>query len=90
MVYFITDGQNVKIGKTNDIDKRIGTLQTGNEKQLQLLYIIEDVPDSFETHVHGVCERYRLSGEWFHFDALAHLQRHPWFQENMIIIRPKK
>jgi len=87
MIYFITDGENVKIGRTNDLESRISTLQVGNSRPLRILYIINDVEDSFESHVHGICVSYHISGEWFKLGAIDHLQKNPWFRENMIKAR---
>lgn len=86
MIYFLKNHANntVKIGRTKDPIKRLRTLQTGNSDKLELLYIIEDVEDSFETFVHEICARYHISGEWFAGDVLEnHLLRHPWYAKNL-------
>lgn len=86
MIYFLKNHLNnaIKIGRTKDPAERLRTLQTGNANRLEFLYIIDDVEDSFESFIHGICEQYHLSGEWFSEDVLEkHLLRHPWYIENM-------
>lgn len=82
-VYFLSNGRNIKIGRSKNIEERIMSLQTGNDMDLTLLYVIENVKESFEKHVHGVSERYHVKGEWFSKEVLNHLLNHPWFKDNM-------
>ncbi|MCA1806981.1 MAG: GIY-YIG nuclease family protein, partial [Actinobacteria bacterium] len=67
MVYILKNHSNntVKIGRTKSIDERLRTLQTGNSDRLEPLYILNTVHDAFEAHMHEVCARYHISGEWF-------------------------
>lgn len=78
MVYFLKnkDG-NVKIGYTENIDQRKSTLETASDHELKLIGIIPDVPIEFEKHLHGICERYHIKGEWFSKDCLEHLSKTP-------------
>lgn len=65
-VYFISDGEFVKIGYTtaDDAEQRLKSLQTGNPKKLKLL---KSVPGDSQTErkCHQSLARYRVSGEWF-------------------------
>ena len=91
-VYFIlqtskiTDEKYYKIGYSTDPEKRVRELKTGNPNTLELKYIIENVPSSFEKHMHLICDRYRVDGEWFKDSVINFLlcKSSPWFKENMI------
>lgn len=67
--YFIEDGSHVKIGKTNDISKRMDGLQTGNGRKLRLICAIpcktEEAALKCEKRLHKKLSHYRQSGEWF-------------------------
>jgi len=82
-LYFIKNEDAIKIGYSDDVDKRLSELQIANSNNLKILYIIENIDPSFEKHVHGVCERYKIKGEWFKKEVIEHLQNHPWFKEHM-------
>lgn len=65
-VYFIRAGRTgaVKIGWARDPQKRLDTLQTGNQHQLHLLgYIPGSVQDEYDWH--EMCADLRIRGEWF-------------------------
>lgn len=73
-VYFIaTDNHDfVKIGVTGATpEKRLACLQTGNHRQLKVLYSIpcETAEDAYalESSLHGKFEHLREAGEWFRF-----------------------
>lgn len=76
-VYFVSDGEYVKIGKANNVAKRLATLQTANARHLQCLYLIPAVDDSaaviMEGKLHKLYKDYRLEGEWF--DVLGKLDK---------------
>lgn len=65
-VYFIRSGSDgpVKIGRTNNIRRRMQMLQTGSANQLVLLraFIGGEVE---EKAIHDRLSRFRVSGEWF-------------------------
>lgn len=64
-IYFISDGEFVKIGYTaGEPSKRLKSLQTGHPKSLKLL---KSVPGDSETEreCHHALAQYRVSGEWF-------------------------
>lgn len=85
-IYFIVDreAKAVKIGRSDNPEERLSQLQIGCPGILTLEYIIPGVRKSFETHVHGICKRYHISGEWFRQDVLNdHLLKHPYFIKNM-------
>lgn len=65
-VYFVSDGQYVKIGSTSDLKARIASLQTANARPLTLLKYLE-CKDRFETErqFHDVFYNRRVNGEWF-------------------------
>jgi len=82
-IYFIRNKDSIKIGRSKDIPQRLQNLQTANSSDLSILYVIENVEPSFEKHVQEICQRYNIKGEWFQLDVLNHLQKIPWFKENM-------
>ena len=88
-VYFIRKGTEIKIGRSVDIERRIEELQVANSIDLNLLYKIEDVEESFELHIHSVCSMYHIRGEWFKEGVLDHLLKHPFYKENMKKVYPK-
>lgn len=62
-VYFVTDGEFVKIGRTNGSErKRRAGYQTGNPKPLTLLAVI---PNASEAALHAMFASNRVRGEWF-------------------------
>ena len=85
-IYFILDRMtnSVKIGRTGDLKSRLATLQTSHATSLRILYTIENVKSSFEQHIHGICERYHVRGEWFRKEVLNHLLEHPFYKERLI------
>jgi biotin operon repressor len=67
MVYFITDGTFTKIGKADDVNKRLRELQTGNAKKLSMKLSIEG-DEIEEKKLHKIFHRRRMVGEWFIID----------------------
>lgn len=67
MVYFITDGQYIKIGYTkNDAKKRLKQLQTSSPNRLFLLgYIEGDKTIEKKLHKKFYNSIVRINGEWF-------------------------
>lgn len=63
-----TNGNKQKIGFTNDVNKRLSTLQTGNPEPL-CIHHFEEVPDHrarlMERRLHRDLNHKRLKGEWF-------------------------
>ncbi len=66
-VYFITNGENIKIGYTkNSVQKRLKQLNTGSDKQLYILgYMKGTMAD--EENLHSKFQQYKIrnNGEWF-------------------------
>jgi hypothetical protein len=76
-VYYITDGEFVKIGFATDPEKRLCGIQTGNPRWCQILWLIpfkrEKDAKKAENDLHWVYAAYRCAGEWF--DILHQLDR---------------
>ena len=68
-VYFIADGEFVKIGKANDVNQRKLSLETGNPRDLITLGTIscnsESESYSLEKKLHHHFEPWHHRGEWF-------------------------
>lgn len=66
------DDAILKIGVSNDPEKRLKTLQTSNPFKLRLLLLSKrfNKADAFkaEKMLHELMKDYRLNGEWFSFD----------------------
>lgn len=69
-VYFISDGEFIKIGKANNVERRMKELQTGNPKKLEILKIIkcsnEQEAYELERFLHSILHSVQSFGEWFH------------------------
>lgn len=71
MIYFITEGNSinyVKIGYTNNLNRRLRELQIGNPRKLKPYFVIKG-NYQLEQEVHKEFKDYRSIGEWFHFSA---------------------
>lgn len=64
--YFISDGTHVKIGKSENPQRRLASLQTAHAKPLYLLMTIVGDHEADYQQVFG-CDR--LEGEWFAWSA---------------------
>ncbi len=65
-LYVLRCGDLVKIGITNDINKRMASLQTGNPEPIILEYIEERYnPRKAEFWLHNQFSAHRVGGEWF-------------------------
>lgn len=82
----LTNIEHIKIGYTaNDVDQRIAQLQTGNPRELQIVYeYFFDTPEmakQAERMCHVKLREHKISGEWFRYNedvfntlkALEHL-----------------
>ena len=78
-VYFICDGEYVKIGVAKNIESRVKQLQTGNAKKLFVKCKIPcktSVAAYFlENELHHLFSEYQLQGEWF--DVLRFTEEYP-------------
>jgi predicted GIY-YIG superfamily endonuclease len=67
-VYLISDNNNYtyKIGISNNPEKRVKTLQTGNDNKLKIVHKIlcENFKD-VELALHNKSQFLRVNGEWF-------------------------
>jgi hypothetical protein len=71
-IYIITSAKrHFKIGYTNDISKRVKSLQTGNPKELSLDILIEVGSEyqayNYEQYLHEMFKAFRVQGEWFSY-----------------------
>lgn len=68
-VYFVTDGEYVKIGIAASLPNRIKQLQTGNPRKLKAMYVIEADNQrnalKIESDLHNYFKEKRCIGEWF-------------------------
>jgi len=63
-VYFVTDGEAIKIGKANNPKVRLSGLQTSTHKPLTILAVTPG-NETLEREFHRVFHSKRLRGEWF-------------------------
>ena len=66
-LYILSCGERIKIGITNDINKRMRSLKTGNPEPLKLEHIEERLnPRKAEKYILDQLSSYRIKGtEWF-------------------------
>lgn len=66
MIYFVTDGEYVKIGFTDrdDVQQRIKALQIGNARELELMGTMQGGREE-EMLLHQIFGGFRIRGEWF-------------------------
>ena len=66
-VYFLQacQGGPVKIGRSQNVEKRIREIQLGHPFKLRVSLLFEDVDPTFETWLHDRFAGFRLHGEWF-------------------------
>lgn len=69
-VYFIAMGNWIKIGKADDVQKRMANLQSATPVELHLMASIQTTqPLKLEAALHEHLKQYRLGGEWFEIPA---------------------
>jgi len=66
-VIFARGTNHIKIGWSENPQKRLGELQVGNSNPLELICTF-DWPRSAELMLHRVWAKHRITGEWFAFD----------------------
>lgn len=66
-IYFCTDGEHIKIGKSKNYpDKRVTTLSTNYHKKFTLLgYVYMGNYSEHESKIHIILKDRRVVGEWF-------------------------
>ena len=69
MIYFILNREknNIKIGYSNNPNRRLINLQTSNSEKLELIYSFEgDI--KLERIIHKKFKKYKILNEWFLFN----------------------
>lgn len=91
-IYFTldTDSNTIKIGRTQNIDNRIVSLQTSNSSELKYIALLTGVTKEFEQHIHVMCRKYHVRGEWFKRGALDFILEHPWYKDHIEILNRRK
>lgn len=68
-VYLIASGRNIiKVGKADNVRKRVRGLQTASPFEMQIFHTIEcsiEHVGALEKLIHKRLKRYHLRGEWF-------------------------
>ncbi len=69
-LYAISNGEQVKLGMSSDVNKRLKSLQTSSPSELSLLwkYYIANTPKDavkIEKMLHRACSKFHVRGEWF-------------------------
>lgn len=69
MIYFISDGEFVKVGTAKDVEARLSTIRGANARTIEVLAICEGGHD-LERKIHkALPDRVRNNGEWFRKSA---------------------
>jgi DNA-directed RNA polymerase subunit F len=63
-IYFISDGEFVKIGRATNVATRLSDLQVASPRNLTVLAIV-DAPPHSERELHRLFEDWHVRGEWF-------------------------
>jgi len=80
-LYFIQDqsSKDIKIGRTNDINRRLKEIKIGSNRSYDLLYAFNNL-GHLEKEMHQTLSKYRIQYEWFSKDcledALSFLKEH--------------
>jgi len=74
-LYAISDGMEVKLGRSVNIDKRMKTLQTGSARDLKELWRLPvgttiTSAKKNERQLHRLCSKFRVRGEWFELGCM--------------------
>ena len=68
-VYFLSNGVNVKVGYSGDVEQRRKSLQGINKCELRLIHLCDGMSKkqaiSLEAECHKVLNEHALGGEWF-------------------------
>lgn len=71
-VYFVSDGDFMKIGCAASLPNRMKELQTGNPRKLKAVFVInaknQNEARKLEGFLHKKFNKYRVNGEWFRLD----------------------
>lgn len=63
-VYFITDGEAIKVGWAKNVERRLWLLQTSHHKPLSVLRTLRG-DRVLEKQFHRRWKEHRIRGEWF-------------------------
>lgn len=77
LVYFIGDGEAMKIGVSKVVENRVKSIQTGNPRKVRILWVMKPVSMNAydaEASLHRRLSEYRLEGEWFALDGFRSLE----------------
>lgn len=74
-VYVISDGSNIKIGMSNNVEARLKNLQTSNSSELLVVWKYytgrcSKEAAKVEKMLHRACKEHHIRGEWFKMDGL--------------------
>jgi hypothetical protein len=74
-IYYLSDGEHIKIGFTTDWSKRQRVYATYSPRQLELLAIHAGT-EADEKRLHRMFKEHRARNEWFHQspELLAHIR----------------
>ena len=85
MIYFIQNEltKNIKIGYSNDPEKRIKSLKTSIPENISILKVINGSRIE-EKQIHKMFDKYRITGEWFYEnkEILEFIKRDVYIQES--------
>lgn len=74
ILYFIgCNDHAIKIGFTDDVNRRLKQLQTGNPYELKLLHIIDAINPQLEKFVHEFFESEHIKNEWYEHKIVSHI-----------------
>ena len=76
--------KHIKIGRSNNPEKRLMELQVANSEKLELIYILPNIEESFESFMHDICENYHIKGEWFSEEVLSFLFDMEFYKCNLV------
>lgn len=65
-IYFIRDAEFVKIGFSDDPNKRLAALQTANPRRLEILGVFPGGEED-EKRLHSAFEQFHIRNEWFFY-----------------------
>ncbi len=74
-LYAISNGDQIKLGMSSDVNKRLKTMQTASPAELVLLwkYYIANTPADaikIEKMLHRACKQFHIRGEWFERECI--------------------
>jgi hypothetical protein len=81
-VYFLRDGDRVKIGHASSLKQRISKLQVGSARPLTLIGVVPGSRE-IERFIHWQFRKHRERGEWFRIEgALAQFLAENFARDN--------